>query len=304
MEMPAAGSAIGFVGTGVMGEPMAANLVRRSGRRVYVHDVDEARLAPVVRAGALRAAGLAELAESCDTIFLSLPDADAVAAVVLGPDGLAEACHPGQTVVDLSTSKISLAQEIADRLLSNGVSFLDAPVSRTRAAAVAGTLAVTVGARERREFEQVEPLLRCFAADVTYCGQPGAGTLVKLLNNLILFETVVALSEAVTVARRSGLIDDELFFDALGRGSAGSFALENHGRKSLLPDTHPAGLFSATYMLKDISYAIDYGKGLGVASQLGELAHDLLERTVALGYGDRYHTSVVKVIESDSPADG
>lgn len=300
MEIPEADSAIGFVGIGVMGEPMAANLVRRSARRVYVHDVDEARLAPVLEAGALRASGLAELTERCDVIFLSLPDAGAVASVVLGPGGIAEACRSGQAVVDLSTSKIPLAQEISQRLHQKGVSFLDAPVSRTHAAAVAGTLAVTVGAQERREFERVEPLLRCIATDVTYCGQPGAGTLVKLLNNLIVFETVVALSEAITVARRSGLINDELFFEALGRGSAGSFALENHGRKSLLPDTHPTGLFSSKYMLKDIGYAIEYGKGLGVASHLGELAQTLLERTVELGYGDRYHTAVVRVTESDS----
>ena len=94
--------------------------MRRAWRRFCVHDVAQARLGPLLRAGALRASGLAELAESCDTIFLSLPDAAAVASVVLGPDGLAGACHPGQTVVDLSTSRIPLAQEIAERLLGKG----------------------------------------------------------------------------------------------------------------------------------------------------------------------------------------
>jgi 3-hydroxyisobutyrate dehydrogenase-like beta-hydroxyacid dehydrogenase len=304
LETPDSAPAVGFVGIGVMGEPMAANFVRRSGRQVFVYDVNETRLAQVTEAGALRASDLAELSDKCDVIFLSLPDASAVASVVLGPNGLAELGRSGQTVVDLSTSRIPLAQEISERLLEKGVSFLDAPVSRTQSAAVAGTLAITVGARDRQEFEQIEPLLRCIATDITYCGKPGAGTLVKLLNNLIVFETVVALSEAITVARRSGLIGDELFFDALGRGSAGSFALENHGRKSLLPDTHPTGLFSANYMLKDIGYALDYAKGLGVAVHLGDLAWDLLERTVGLGHGDRYHTAVVKVTEFDSSTAG
>lgn len=196
-------------------------------------------------------------------------------------------------VVDLSTSQVGLAQEIGERLHQAGGACADALVSRTRAAAVAGTLAVTVGARDRAEFERVLPLLQCMAADVTYCGQPGAGTLVKLLNNLMVFESVVAMAEAATVARRSGLISDELLFDALGRGSAGSFALENIGRTSLLPDTHPAGRFSSRYVLKDIGYALACAQELGVATHL-------LSHTVDLGYGDRYHTAVAKATEADS----
>lgn len=302
METPEPGSPVGFVGIGVMGEPMAANLGQRSGRAVVAYDTDQARLSAAVAAGARAASGLADVAARCDVIFLSLPDARAVSAVMLGPGGLAGAVRPGQVVVDLSTSQVGLAQEIAGRLDQAGAAFVDAPVSRTRAAAVAGTLAVTVGARDRAEFERVLPLLRCMAADVTYCGQPGAGTLVKLLNNLIVFESVVAMAEATTVARRSGLISDETLFDALGRGSAGSFAMENIGRTSLLPDTHPAGLFSSRYMLKDVGYALAYAEELGVATHLGALARDLLSRAVDLGYGDRYHTAVVKVTEADSTA--
>src|SRR5690606_1604787 len=110
--------------------------------------------------------------------------------------------------------------------------------------AAEGTLAITVGADDE-VFARVEPLLRCFATDVTHCGPVGAGALLKLLNNLVVFETVVALSEAVTLARRSDLVDDEQLFDALGKGSAASFTLENHGRKALLPDVHPKGAFPA-----------------------------------------------------------
>ena len=300
METSEQGSPVGFVGIGVMGEPMAANLVLRSGRAVVAYDLDQRRLSMAVAAGAQAASGLADVAARCDVIFLSLPDARAVSAVVLGPGGLVDSIRPGQMVVDLSTSQVGLAQEIAGRLHQAGAAFVDAPVSRTRVAAVAGTLAVTVGARDRSEFERVLPLLRCMAADVTYCGGPGAGTLVKLLNNLIVFESVVAMAEAATVARRSGLISDKLLFDALGPGSAGSFALENIGRTSLLPDTHPAGLFSSRYMLKDIGYALAYAQELGVATHLGSLARDLLSRAVDLGYGDRYHTAVVKVTEADS----
>jgi len=291
---------IGFVGIGVMGQAMATNLVQRSGRSVVVHDLDPDRIEAMRKIGVEVAPTLADLSAKCDVVFLSLPNARAVESVVLGAGGLADTGHNGQTVVDLSTSTVALARELSAQLRERGISFLDAPVSRTHSAAVAGTLAITVGAADRGDFDRIEPLLRFMATDITLCGRPGAGTLVKLLNNLIVFETVVALSEAITVARRSGLIDDKLFFDALSRGSASSFALTNHGMKSLLPDTHPVGLFSSEYMLKDIGYALGFARDLGISTELGDTAEKMLGQAVEYGYGDQYHTVVVRVVEKNS----
>lgn len=291
---------LGFVGIGVMGQAMATNLVERSGRPVVVYDLDPVRIETMRQVGAQVATTLAELSAQCDVIFLSLPNAIAVEAVVVDTGGLADSGHEGQTIVDLSTSTVALARALSAGLRERGISFLDAPVSRTHAAAVAGTLAITVGAADRGDFDRIEPLLRFMATDITLCGLPGAGTLVKLLNNLIVFETVVALSEAITIARHSGLIGDELFFEALARGSASSFALANHGMKSLLPDTHPVGLFSCEYMLKDIGYALGLARDLGISTELGDIAEKMLGQAIEYGYGDQYHTAVVRVVEKNS----
>jgi 3-hydroxyisobutyrate dehydrogenase-like beta-hydroxyacid dehydrogenase len=146
-------------------------------------------------------------------------------------------------------------------------------------------------------FARAEPLLHLMGTTVTHCGPAGAGALLKLLNNTVLFETVVALAEAVTLARRSGLVADEVLFDVLGSGSAASFALENHGRAALLPDLHPVDAFPAAYMRKDVGYTLELAAELGVDLPGATLAHSLLDRLCDEGYADNYHTSVVRLID-------
>ncbi|MGP3937125.1 NAD(P)-dependent oxidoreductase [Nonomuraea sp. KM88] len=283
---------LGFVGLGVMGGPMCRNLVRRAGVPVTAFDLDAKALDA---SGADRAGSAAEVAERSDLVFLSLPGGPQVEAVVLNE--LLPRARAGQTIVDLSTSPVELAQRLAARLAEADVAFLDAPVARTRQAAVDGTLSITVGAPDAAAFARVEPYLRHLATEVRHCGPPGAGALVKLVNNLVVFETVVALAEAVTLARRTGLVDDATLFDALAAGSAASFALDNHGRKALQPDTHPRGAFPAAYMRKDIGYALDLAERAGLRLPAGRLAHDLLGTACARGHAEEYHTVVVKVID-------
>lgn len=288
-------SRVGFVGLGVMGAPICRNLVSRSGLPVIAFDVNEDARAGASSVGATAASSVVEVVESSDILFCSLPGGAEVEAVVTGD--ILDSCRCGQTIVDLSTSPVRLAQRLAGMLEERGVTFADAPVARTRHAAVEGTLAITVGA-DAAVFERIEPLLRCFATDVTHCGQVGAGALLKLLNNLVVFETVVALSEAVTLARKSGLVGDEELFDALGKGSAASFTLENHGRKALLPDEHPKGAFPARYMRKDIGYVLDLAADAGIRVPAGELAHSLLGALCDSGHAEDYHTAVVRLIDA------
>ena len=287
---------LGFIGLGVMGGPMCRNLVRRSGLPVTAYDVRSDAIASVVQDGAVGASSVADVVIASDVVFLSLPGGDEVEAVVMGD--IEKRCREGQTVVDLSTSPVRLAQRLAKDLDSRGVGFADAPVARTRHAAVEGTLSVTVGAHPE-VYARIEPLLRCIATDITHCGPPGAGALVKLLNNLVVFETVVALAEAVTLARRSGLVSDERLFDALGKGSAASFTLENHGRKALLPDVHSTGAFPARYMRKDLGYVLDLAADVGVQVPAGTLAHQLLSKLCDRGYAEAYHTAVVRLIDAE-----
>jgi len=287
---------VGFIGLGVMGGPQSANLITKSGRTVRVFDLDVEAVERAVQLGARRADSVTELAASCDVIFLSLPSGAHVERVVRQEGGILERGREGTVVVDLSTSPATLAGELAPDLAERGLDFIDAPVSRTREAAIAGTLSITAGGPVT-SFRRVEPLLRCMASDVMHCGGHGAGALVKLANNLVVFETVVAISEALALIRRSGLAEEAVAFEALAQGSAGSFALEHHGRDALLPDEHEEGRFSAAYMLKDVGYSLDLADRLGLDLPSAKVAYELLERTIDAGAANRYHTAVSHVID-------
>jgi len=142
-------------------------------------------------------------------------------------------------------------------------------------------------------------LLATMASEVTHCGGPGAGQLVKLLNNMVLAQTVVALAEALAAARRSG-VDAKLVFETLAKGSADSFALRNHGMKALLPGAFPERAFSAEYMLKDLRYALAAAREAGIELRGARNALDLLEATIAAGHGKEYWPALYKIV--DGPA--
>jgi 3-hydroxyisobutyrate dehydrogenase-like beta-hydroxyacid dehydrogenase len=294
---PRAFERVGFIGLGVMGSAQCINLVRRSGLPVSVSDLSPEAVQRLVEAGATAVEAPAALAADADVVFLSLPGGPQVEAVLLGPDGVFANARRGTVVVDFSTIPVDLAQRLGEAAEAADVVFLDAPVARTRQAAIDGTLSITVGG-PRDAFDAVLPLLQCVASDIVHCGLNGAGALIKLVNNMVVFETVVALAEALTLIRRSGLVDEQVGFDALANGSAGSFTLENHGRTALLPDVHAEGRFPATYMQKDLSYVLEAAASLGTRLPAATLAHELLTQTVDAGLGQNYHTAVVRIIES------
>ena len=272
---------LGFIGLGVMGGPMCRNLARSSGRPVVAFDLR--RASPEGAIGAGSAAGVGQRA---DIIFLSLPGEAEIRQV-------AAEIPRSKTLVDCSTAPVALARELAGRFER----FADAPVARTRQAALDATLSIMVGASPA-VYERIEPLLRCMATDVTHCGPPGAGQAVKLLNNMVLSVTVLALAEALAVAKASGAVEPKLLFEALAKGSADSFALRSHGMKALLPEAHPERAFPASYMLKDLEYALQLARSAGLDLQAAGTARRMLERTVALGLGDAYHTAVLEAVRT------
>jgi hypothetical protein len=274
---------IGFIGLGVMGEPMCRNLARKSGQRVLAWDVRREPLDRLVADGVAAARSIGELAGNAEIVFLSLPGEAEIRQVVKGLQG--------NTVVDCSTAPVSLAKELA-RTIGN---FADAPVARTRQAAIDGTLSIMVGASDAL-YARIEPLLRCMASDVTHCGPPGAGQAVKLLNNLVLSMTVMALAEALAVAKASGAVDPKLLFETLMKGSADSFALRNHGMKALLPETHPEKAFPVTYMAKDVGYALDLARSARLELAGAGTAYELLKETEKLGLGEAYHTAIIEAV--------
>jgi 3-hydroxyisobutyrate dehydrogenase len=247
----------GFIGVGVMGEPICRNLVKKGGKRVIVFDLAAEPLARLRAEGAEIAGSVADVVKQCDLVFLCLPSAKHVRAVFEG-DGILNNIRSGQVVVDLGTSSVSQTRDFAGQLQARGAAWADAPIARTRQAAQDGTLSVMVGAT-LAHYAAIEPLIRCFATDVTLCGDVGAGQVTKILNNMVLFETVNALSEAVAVAKHNG-VDPKLLLDALSKGSADSFALRNHGMKAIVPGNFPERAFSTEYALKDLSYALELAR--------------------------------------------
>lgn len=293
-------TAIGFIGLGVMGEPMCRNLACKTGLPVFGFDRADAPLQRLAEVGVKRAASLAELATQCDVIFMALPSGKHVQAVCDGDDGLLSHAGARHTIVDLGTSPVEASRDLAKRFAAKGVSYADAPIARTRQAAEQGTLSVMVGA-DATIFNKLQPLIATFATDITHCGAVGAGQVVKILNNMVLMQTVVALGEALETAKRAGL-DANLLFDTLAKGSADSFALRNHGMKAMLPDAFPERAFSTEYARKDITYALDLAKSVDIKLQGAELADKLLGEAIDAGYGDLYWPVLARVIKASRTA--
>lgn len=285
---------IGFIGVGTMGEPMCRNLAKKSGLPVLAADRDAAPLERLAADG-VKTASVDEIAASCRTIFLSLPGGKEVEEVCLGSGALVAKAKFDWTVVDLSTAPPSLARRLYGEFEGKAAAFADAPVARTRQAAIDGTLSIMVGATPET-FARIEPLLRHMASEVTHCGGAGAGQTVKIMNNMILFQTVVALAEGLTIARANG-VDGKVLFETLTKGSADSFALRNHGMKAMLPGVFPERAFSTKYALKDLSYAIRMAEEAGVPALGADVARELMERAVELGHGEEYWPVLLRSIE-------
>ncbi|MBL0727848.1 NAD(P)-dependent oxidoreductase [Piscinibacter sp. HJYY11] len=285
---------IGFIGLGVMGEPMCRNLARKSGRVVYAHDLDATVLQRLAAVGVQSTDSAAAVMERASIVLLSLPSGEIVHQLAHQPDGLLAHAYAGQIVVDLGTSPVDTTRALARAFADKGVAFIDAPVARTRAAAEAGTLSVMVGA-DAATFERVKPLIATFASDIALCGPVGCGQVVKILNNMVLFETVVALAEAKAIAERAG-VDPTLLFETLSKGSADSFALRSHGMKAMLPGDFPERAFSVRYARKDLAYALKLAQETGVDAKGARTVDAWYQAAIDAGLGDQYHPVISQLI--------
>jgi hypothetical protein len=282
---------LGFIGLGVMGEPMCGHLARRFGRPVLAHDLRPEQLGRLAADG-VRAADLATITRDCDLILLSLPDGKAVAAVVGALEPMLSA---GQVVVDTSTSSVALTREIGARLAARGIGFADAPVARTREAAARGELSIMVGASDE-VFAHVRPVLETMGTDVTHCGPVGCGQVVKILNNMLVFQHTAALAEAMAIGRRNG-VPPEVLLPTMAKGSGDSFVLRSHGMKSMLPQDFPERAFSTRYAIKDLSYALEMAEAAGLPVPGAELTMQRLRQSEQAGNGEAYHPAVLRVID-------
>jgi 3-hydroxyisobutyrate dehydrogenase-like beta-hydroxyacid dehydrogenase len=285
---------LGFIGLGTMGAPMCRNLAAKSGQEVRAYDSDLEALAQMDEAGVTPAESVRDVAEHADIIFLSLPGGPQVNAVCLGAGSLLTHLKPGGLVVDFSTTPVQMARDLSARFLARGIQFADAPVARTRQAAVDGTLSVMVGAPDH-VFARLRPLLEYVATDITHCGGAGAGQAMKIINNMVLFQNVVALAEALALIRHAG-VDPALGFEALAKGSADSFALRNHGMKAMLTGDYPEKAFSSEYALKDIRYALRLAEEAGMFLYGADNAKEIIKKAIRAGHGKEYFPALAKII--------
>lgn len=286
---------IGFVGLGVMGGPMCRNMALKHEAEVIAFDAFAPAYQAIEGSGARRAENMAGLAARADIVFLSLPGGVQVEQVCLGAGGLLSGKRRPSVVVDLSTTTVSAARSVSAGLAEAGIEFADAPVARTREAAQRGELSIMVGASPKL-YARIEPLLLYIGTDVTHCGDVGCGQVVKLANNALVFENTLALAEVMVIAERAG-VQPSTLLDAISKGSGDSFALRNHGRKSLLPREFPEKSFPPEYAVKDLGYVLELAEQVGVSARVARLAECYYEATAKNGWSGRYFPSVIEVID-------
>ena len=284
---------LGFIGVGVMGMGMCRNLAQKSGCTVLAADLNMDNVRALASDGVI-ASSVQQIAETASIVFLSLPAIQHVEAVCTGADGLLANARALKTIVDMSTSDVERTRLLAASLQKSGLELIDAPVARSREAANNGTLLITVGASDD-QFNAVKPYLDCMGSDVLHCGPTGGGQVVKILNNMVLLNTVHTLAEAFAMAEKAGVSKD-LLAHALGLGSAASFALKLTGANYLAKDVFPEKMFSTAYALKDLKLALELSSAVKLDNQITALTAQQLQKSIDAGFADNYYPVMYRVI--------
>jgi 2-hydroxy-3-oxopropionate reductase len=283
---------VGFVGTGLMGLPMARNL-RKAGFPVTAYNRTRSRAEPLVADGATLAGSPREVAERSDVVITIVSDTPDVQQVILGEDGIIAAARPGMTVVDMSTISPRVTKQIAADLAARGVDMLDAPVSGGEKGAIEATLSIMVGGRQE-VVERCRPLFEAMGKKLVYCGENGQGQMVKLCNQIAIASNLVAAAEAVAFAKKAG-VDPLTMVEAVGAGAAGSWVINVLGPKMAQHDFAPG--FMVKLQQKDLRLVMQAASELGVSLPGAMLANQLFTSVEAVGGGDLGTQSLVTVLE-------
>lgn len=277
----------GFIGLGIMGRPMAENLAKA--HPVLGYDPQPGRFEGI--RGVTRATGVEELARSCRVVCLSLPSAEVVEAVALGPRGLAASLSPGSLVIDLSTGLPSVSRKIASELAQRQIAYLDAPVSGGEAGAVSGGLAIMVGSSPAA-FAQALPYLNLLGTSVIRVGEVGAGNVAKLVNNMVVGVTFSVVAEGFALAVDNGLDPDQLY-RAIKDGWAGSKVLDVSAPAIAARRYTPGG--TVDMIRKDLGYARIVAAESSVAIPMTSAAHEVFVAAQALGRGAQSQPAIFEL---------
>ncbi len=282
---------IGFIGLGIMGKPMARNLLR-AGYPLWAFSRTPADVDAVVAEGACAGASCREVAARADVVITMLPDSPDVEQVYLGSEGVLAGARPGTVLVDMSTISPTVAQLVAAAAAERGCPMLDAPVSGGDVGAQKGTLSIMVGG-DAATLARVEPVLGVLGKPVL-CGGPGAGQVVKACNQVLVAVTLLGMSEALVLGAKAG-VDPEVIVQVLSGGLARCGVLENRGRRVVQRDFAPGFRLGLHY--KDLNIIRQTGRAFNVPLPASALAHELFGAAVAAGLAGLDHSGVIKVLE-------
>lgn len=283
---------IGFIGLGIMGRPMAHNLLK-VGYRLVVHNRSRAPVDELVAAGAVAAWSPREVAEQSEVVITMLPDSPDVELVALGPEGLIEGAHAGLIYVDMSTIAPAVAVRVAQTLAEKGVRCLDAPVSGGDVGAQQGTLSIMVGGDEQT-FAQVKPIFDVLGKSAVLCGPNGAGQTVKACNQVLVAVTIAGVSEALVLGAKAG-VDPAKIVQVLSGGLARCGVLENRGQRMVQGDFEPG--FRIRLHYKDLNIVRQTSRDYGVPLPVTAVVHEMFTTAMSAGRGELDHTGLLTVIE-------
>ncbi|HXH82879.1 MAG TPA: 2-hydroxy-3-oxopropionate reductase [Candidatus Tectomicrobia bacterium] len=283
---------VGFIGLGIMGRPMARNLLK-AGHPVVAHNRSRGAVDELVQAGARAATSPRDVAAQCDVCITMLPSSPDVEQVALGPDGIIEGARRGMIFVDMSTISPIVSQRVGTALEARGVAMLDAPVSGGEKGAIDGTLSIMVGG-DKAVFDAVLPIFQAMGKTITRLGPLGFGGFTKLANQIIVAVNLTALAEALTLGKKAGL-DRELLLTALAGGLAGSRCLEQK-KANYIAGTYAPG-FKVDLHFKDLGLIMESARALGVPLPTTAVVQELFSALRAQGRGSLDHSGIITLLE-------
>ena len=284
---------IGFIGLGIMGKPMARNLIK-AGHSLFVYDIYQNSIDEMARSGAVPATSAKEVAARSQTIITMVPDGPEVEAAILGPEGALEGAAPGSIIVDMSSISPIVSQKVGAACAAKGVEFMDAPVSGGEPKAMDGTLAIMAGGKQE-VFDSVLPLFQSMGSSAILTGPVGAGNVTKLANQIMVAVNIAGMSEALVLATKAGL-DPEVVFNAVKGGLAGSNVLNAKAPMILSRNFKPG--FRIRLHQKDLRNALHAGESMRVSLPFTSLAQQILVALMNTGSGDLDHSAIAKFIEA------
>jgi len=290
-------SQIGFVGLGIMGKPMAKNLLK-AGHQLVVYDVVSAPVEEVAAAGAAKGSSAADVAARSEFVITMLPDGPDVEKAVLGPGGVLEGAKKGMVLIDMSSISPLVAQKVGAACAQKGVEFLDAPVSGGEPKAIDGTLAIMVGG-DGGIFAKAQPILAALGSSVTLTGPVGAGNVTKLANQIMVACNIAAMGEALVLATKAGL-DPEVVFNAVKGGLAGSTVLNAKAPMVIGRNFKPG--FRIKLHQKDLRNALLAAESMKVPLPLTGMVQGMIMSLMNEGKGDLDHSAIVNFIEDGAAA--